>query len=156
MVADLIVILEPPLNDTPLIVLGFSKNVAEVEFPTKLPLNFLKLESVTPDSTSVNPPTEFDAAIVNALAEQIPITELSIVNKITGFVVPSVSSNVVVLALVMPYPAAASGPINVHPVSVQMCNVLSVVRNHSTPTEGLSGGNIDNTAAPTMAHFEPS
>ena len=148
--------LDPPLNKTPLIVLGVSRNVALVAFPIRLPLNFLKLERVIPVSTSKNPSTAFDGAIVNAIEEQIAVTIPLTVIKITGLVVPVVSIRVVLLALVVPNPATASGPINVQPAAVHTCSVLSVVLNHSCPTDAPSGCVVDYTAAPTMAHFAPS
>ena len=148
--------LDPPLNDTPLIVLGFSRNVALVAFPTRLPLTFLRLERVIPVSRSKNPSTAFDTAIVNAIEEQIAITMPFTVNKITGLAVPVVSNSEVLLARVVPNPATASGPINAQPAAVHTCSVLSVVLNHSCPTDAPSGAVEDNTAAPTMAHFVPS
>jgi hypothetical protein len=137
-------------------VLGFSRNVALVAFPTRLPLTVLKLERVIPVSRSKNPSTAFDDAIVNAIEEQIAITMPFTVNKITGLAVPVVSNNEVLRARVVPNPATASGPINAHPAAVQTCRVLSVVLSHSCPTDGPSGAVMDNTAAPTMAHFVPS
>ena len=155
MVLDLTVIFVVPLNTTPLIVLASSNLVALDAFPIIFPLNVLRLDIVIPATMLENPGIASDNAIVNSLEAHIDITESLIVNKITGYLLPSRASRVVDLARVVPNPSATSGPIKSHPSPFQILNVLRSLSYHNEPLAGSAGAAADNIAAPTIVQDVP-
>ena len=117
MVLDLIVILTEPSNPTPLINLVVSNFIVLSANPLRLPLTRVVDDKVIPATNDEKPTIELAVEITNDSEEHTPITTPVTYNKITGCVIPSVSSNVVELAFVVPYPTTPSGPIKIQSVS---------------------------------------
>ena len=128
-----------PLNPTPLIVLKFSKAVAVVAFPLRLPLMNVLLLIFRPASKSLNPGTAFDVLIVNGELLMIPITIPPTVNCITGCSVPTLSNSVVLTALVVSNPSAVSGPTKIHSVPLYVYRTFELDFNQNEPVPGFVG-----------------
>jgi hypothetical protein len=93
---------------------------------------------------------------VNGVELQIAIVVPSTSKNITARVTLPVSSKVPDLALVVPNPGTASGPMNAQSDPFHIFSVLTGVLNHRAPADGSTGAISDTEADPTIAHFVPS